>query len=714
MSLTFGLSPLILLALIASAGAAAWWMYRRTVPLLPTGIRIGLGSLRFLALGTILFLLAEPLLRRAVERSEPPLLAILVDASASMGLPPAEDGSRTAAQEAREAAEGLRARMGSAGIRWYGFGVTLAEIVPDSLRFDMGRTDMAGALSDVRDRMLADGLTGVILISDGRSNSGRNPVSLAERYPVPVHTIAVGDTVSRRDVQIRGLQTNDLAYKGRELPVEATIRHRGFGGRTVVATLQEDGITVDRATLRLPEADGATSVLLVTTPAAAGLKRYSISVSVLEGEITERNNVATAAVQVLESERRVLIVASGPSPDLSSLRGILDRDEDLSVDTRVQKSAATYYEGPLPDLESYDLLVLAGFPGSGASAADLDRLAGAAAGGTPILFVLERGTDQQALSRIGATLPAVPADVRSGFIEARVLPTSVGRMHPVLTPPVPSTVDPWSVFPPVQVSDSRWTVAPDADVLAVPEIRGIRLDDPVLVVRRRSGARSAAILATGAWRWSNLPEDLDRIADSWPSTVERLVQWLVAPEDDRPVRVRPVSTAFEGGSPIEFTGQLYDEALVPVPDGVIELDVTTPDGRTLPYTLGPEGGGRYAGSLGVLPEGTYTYAARGVRGEAELGRDAGSFSVESLSIEFMDPGSDPLLLRQMALRSGGVALDGSGAPSLADSLAERGLLRPSIRTIESSSRLWQRFPFLALVLVLLTAEWFLRKRRGLV
>lgn len=716
MSLTFGLSPLVLLALLLAAGGAAWWVYRITVPLLPVRIRIVLATLRFLALGTILFLLAEPLLRRVASRTELPVVAVLVDASASMALSP-ESGSdvdHSSAADTRLILDDLENRLTGAAVRWYAFGADLEESDPDSIRFGMGRTDMAGAMVDVQDRLLGEGLTGVILISDGRSNTGRNPLTVAERYPVPVHTIVVGDTVSHSDLQVRRILTNDLAYKGRELPFEATIRQEGFAGRTVSVALQEDGRTVDRASVTLPEADGATTVRLSATPFEVGLRRYSIVVNELEGELTARNNVASAVVQVLESERRVLIVSSGPSPDLSSLRGILEGEEDLVVETRVQKNPTEFYEGPLPDPDLFDLIVLAGYPGSGAAMSDVDRLARAAADGKALLFFLDRGTDQQALSRMGSALPATPVEIRNGFVEARVLPTSDGRRHPVLTPPEPPPVDPWSILPPLFVSDSRWTVSPDAQVMAVSEIRGIRLDDPVFVTRRRSGARSAAFLAQGYWRWGNLPGDLDRVADAWPATMERLVQWLVAPEDDRPVRVRPVSPSFEGGTVIEFTGQVYDEALVPVRDAAIEVDVTTPDGRNLPYTLGPVGEGRYAGSLGVLPEGTYSYAARGVRAEVELGRDSGSFSVGPLSVEFMDPGSDPALMRQVAVRSGGVAVDSGSSSSLVDSLARRGLLRPALRTAETSFRLWQRYPFLIMVLVLLTAEWFLRKRRGLV
>jgi hypothetical protein len=718
MSLTFGLSPLLLVALMAVAGLAAWWMYRQTVPQLPAGIRIVLGAIRFGVLATILFLLAEPILRRAVDREQPPVFAVLVDASGSMALSPDEGGGAPAADEARRVVEALERGLDGVDVRWFGFGAELTDLgaAPhsDSLRFAMGRTDIADALSTASQRLLGQGLTSVILVSDGRHNSGRNPLSVAERFPVPVHTVAVGDTLTRADVQVRSVETNDLAYRGRELPFRATIRHEGFGGQTVEVVLQEDGVAIDRATLTLPDGDGATPVELKAVPTEAGLRRYTVAVTVLDGELTGRNNSASVAVRVLESQRRILVLAAGPSPDLASLRTLLERDPDLAVETRVQKSASEFYEGPLPDLDPYDLLVLVGYPGRGASPDDVDRIAAAAGQGTPIFFALDRRTDQQALSRMAAVLPANPETVRPGFTEARVLPTAEGRRHPVLTAEVPAAADPWSVVPPLLVPDSRFAATPDAQVLAVPEIRGIGLDDPVLVTRRRSGMRSAALLATGFWRWSNLPDDLDSFSDAWPGTVERLVQWLVAPEDDRPVRVRPVSESFEGGTEVEFTGQVYDEALVPVPDGTIELRVTTPDGRTLPYTLRPVGAGRYAGSLGVLPEGTYAYAARGLRDDVELGEDSGTFAVGPLSVEFMDPGSDPAVLRQVSARSGGVAVDASGAASLVDSLDRRGLLRPSVRTAEVTFRLWQRFPFLVLVLVLLTLEWFLRKRRGLV
>lgn len=58
--------------------------YRRTNPMLDRKLRIVLGVLRGLALALIFFVFAEPLLVQSIEDTKTPVVAVLVDNSASM------------------------------------------------------------------------------------------------------------------------------------------------------------------------------------------------------------------------------------------------------------------------------------------------------------------------------------------------------------------------------------------------------------------------------------------------------------------------------------------------------------------------------------------------------------------------------------------------------------------------------------------------------
>ena len=92
----------------------------------------------------------------------------------------------------------------------------------------------------------------------------------------------------------------------------------------------------------------------------------------------------------------------------------------------------------------------------------------------------------------------------------------------------------------------------------------------------------------------------------------------------------------------------------------------------------------------------------------------GAIAVGAIAAEFRQPGADPSLMRQVALRSGGavVGLDTLGA--FVRGLREAGALedRPLVR--EDATPLLGMWPLLLLALALLTVEWVWRKRIGMV
>lgn len=705
-----------MLAAIA-AGAGAWWSYGRATPAVAGWRRALLAALRGAVLLAVFLLLFEPILRRVTGREDEAVVAVLLDDTRS--LTAATPGQPAPAARLADALPDLPR---GAGVRYYAFGAGVERLDgrPDSLALAGERTDIAGALQRVDRDLGGRNLRAVLLVSDGRFTAGRSPARVAARYPVPIYTSVVGDSVSVRDVRVADVLTNDIAYVGSELPVRIAVQATGYAGRRATVVLSEGGRSLARGEVALPSDGGEAVVELAVTPAAPGLRQYTASVSALPGEATTRNNSASASVRVLDQRRRLLVLAAAPGPDLAALRAVLDADDQMQPTYRTQRAPGAFYEGALPEaLErpaaagGFDAIVLVGYPGAAADAGHARRVAAAIRAGRPALFLLTRQTDLAALtSAFTDVLPVVPELSRPGWAEATAGPTPAGAAHALLDLPGDGA-GVLGRLPALEVSESRWAPSPGARVLATARRGGVDTGAPLLVVRDRvtgeAGGRTAALLGAGTWRWRTLPADLAGLAPVYPRLIDNLVRWTTTREDRRRVRVRPTRPAFAAGERVQFTGQVYDEALQPVSDAEIRVVLAGPGGQRPARTMRALGNGRYGLDAGALPPGRWTFDARTAQGS-----DRGVFAVGAVADEFRQPGADPALMREVALRSGGRAVPLDSVAGVMDLFRRDGRLEPRVVERTEETPLLDMPLLLGLIIACLTAEWVARKRWGMV
>jgi hypothetical protein len=716
MAFSFGYSPWLLGLSVLLAGGLTYWSYRRTIPALSPGKRWGLGILRFLSLTLLCFLLLKPVLQLVDETEQPPLLAVLVDDSRSMRVVQGSDTS-TAAVRDRLASllSPLEEATGTA--RFFGFDTSLRALPSppaDSLTFAGTRSDLGAALQGITEELQDQNLRAVALVSDGQYNSGRDPARVADRFPVPVHTITVGDTTRRRDLQVQQVVTNDRAYVETKVPVRVTLRSTELGDAQTTVTLDQDGRAVDTARVSLPDGVAETTLDLTFRPDTPGLRRLTVRAAPAEGETFTKNNEQSVRLRVLDNKRRVLLLGDAPSPSYTALRRVLGRDANTTLTARVPKKDGSFYGGPLPDsLDRFDVVVCAGFPSAVVPAETTRRVARRIDAGTPALFVIGHRTDLSAWqTHFANALPATPERPTLSFAQAAVSPVETERSHPVLQMEE-GTIDLLRRLPPVDVPRAAWTPTPDARVLARAARPALDRKDPALLLRRRAGQRTALLLATGTWRWATLPAELSAADPLWPGLVSNLLRWVSTKTDDQQVRVQPASATFDGDQPVTFRGQVYDESQSPVSQATLNLVVTDSTGTEYPHTMEPLGNGRYTLDVGSLPEGTYRYTATATLDDNELGTDNGSFSVGALRLEFQHTRANPVLMRRIATRSGGTAYNAETASALPGDLAADSTFAPTVSTDTREADLWRTSLFLAIILGLLAAEWILRKRFGL-
>lgn len=717
MAFSFGYSPWLLGLSVLLAGGLTYWSYRRTIPALSVGKRWGLGGLRFLSLVLLCFLLLKPILRMVDETTQPPLLAVLVDDSRSMRVVQGTDTSTAAVREQLASLLPPLQEEAPGRVRFFGFAPSLRPLPDapsDSLTFTGRRSDLGAALQGIPEELQGQNLQAVALVSDGQYNSGRDPARVADRFPVPIHTITVGDTTRQRDLQVQQVVTNDRAYVDTKVPVRVTLQATDLGDAQTTVLLRRENETVDTARVTLPQGRAETSVDLTFRPEAPGLRRLTVRAVPVAGESLTENNVRTLRIRVLDNKRRVLLLGDAPSPSYSALRRVLARDANTTLTARVPKKDGSFYGGPLPDsLGRFDVMICAGFPSAVVPKPPIRRVADRVKAGTPALFVVGPRTDLSAWrSHFADALPALPTGTGLSFAEATFAPVDAERSHPVLQIEG-AKIDLFRRLPPIEVPSTNWSPTPDARVLAQASRPALSRKDPALVIRRRAGHRTALLLATGTWRWATLPADLSAADPLWPGLVSNLLRWVSTNTDDKQVRVQPTTSTFEGDQPVTFRGQVYDASQAPVSQATLNLVITDSTGTEYPHTMEPLGNGRYTLDVGSLPEGTYQYTATATLDDDQLGTDNGSFSVGALRLEYQHARANPVLMRRIAARSGGNAYNAETAATLPTDLAADSTFAPTVSTDAREAELWRTSLFLFLILGLLAAEWTLRKRFGL-
>ncbi len=268
MSLSFQIPWYTFLLAAALGIGASFYLYRATVPPVPSFIRYLLTGLRGLALTLMVLAFCQPVLRVSGRSPLKPEIAVLVDNSLSMSL---TDGAGSREQVLRSivAGKALEALSSSARIDFFAFSPSLHPVNIDSLRLDGSTTDIASAFRLLKNRSVPQ-LKAVLLLSDGNYNTGENPLDEAERTSAPIFCAGIGDSSEQKDVAVQKLLTNSVAYVHSSVPLDATITVSGFEDRKLPVVLLEDGKQIDQQFIILPP---SSSGVLPDTPFISFLPR---------------------------------------------------------------------------------------------------------------------------------------------------------------------------------------------------------------------------------------------------------------------------------------------------------------------------------------------------------------------------------------------------------------------------------------------------------
>lgn len=159
-----------------------------------------------MAIALIAFFLLEPMVRIMVREVRKPIVVIAHDGSSSLLFAGDTAAIRTTYKAELEQLEATLGERYDVRSFTYGQGVT------EGLDFEQhgALTDIGQVMREVYDRFNGPDSWGAVIIDgDGIYNQGRDPRLEVDKFGVPVHVIALGDTtVARSRVAFGGTQSH--------------------------------------------------------------------------------------------------------------------------------------------------------------------------------------------------------------------------------------------------------------------------------------------------------------------------------------------------------------------------------------------------------------------------------------------------------------------------------------------------------------------------
>ncbi len=712
-------SLLLLLSAVLLAVVLTIYVYRRTNPVVSNLMRRTLLCLRVCCLVAVLLLLFQPLATLVVSFEDKPVLPVLVDQSASMGLVD-ESGYRPAQVQAVLSNERLLSLAKLARMPRYGFSTQLGGELPggrDSLRFEGLGTNVEAALGELRQRLRGQPLAGVVVVTDGAANLGERLARVGEESPVPLFPVAVGSSKPQQDVIVRSVITNEVAYVGTEVPVDVRLVNQGFAGERVTVELRKEGVVLDARTVQLEAREPETRLSLRFRPQQPGVHRYVVAASHLPGEQTHENNRAEFVIRTLPGKMKVVVVAGRPSHDVVFISRALEADLSVELRLYVCRGEDRFYRAPQQGLaqalREADCLFLLDFPAVDTGPTVVEAVVQSVRmRALPLFWAAGGDLDFSRLDQLWHYLPLRGAP-RLGPAEMRSVLLPLGPGHPLLAvrETASAATAAWQELPPVPSRFYDVPLWPNSTVLALgePTPRGSGPRVPLLVARDTPESKSVALLASGYWRWDLMMWGVGADNSAYVAFVQNLVRWLSLRQEQKQLRISTDRQLYRSGEPVVFAAQVYTADLRPQEGAKVRVHLHGPGGSEL-VTLEETGGGRYEGKVIAGADGDYEFVASAVSPLGETLADTGRLSVTRWSVEFLHTTAQPEELRQMAERSGGVL---SSWDDLSP-LLERVVLKPVRKQNQFQFRYWTSRTVLVLLIAVLGTEWFLRRRKGMV
>ena len=621
-------------------------------------------------------------------------------------------------------------------------------------------TNIGDALQDGFRELSGNRISGLVLLSDGRQTGGRkleDAAAQAADARVPVHTVVFGTEFPLRDLRIDEVVADPEVSLGDVLRFRLKITNQIQSPLATRLTLLEEGQKAGEKALTLPR--GESQATIATIAETEGTREFRLALPRYDDEIDTENNEAAVHVKVVKRTLRVLLIAGNPTREYFYLVPALLRDPVVELSCFLQSADIDYVQQgnvaierlprSLEDWKKFDVVILFDVDPNKITTQQVAEMENMVRTGGGLMAVAGRNHGLAKLIQVHAVkvrelLPVeVDKNLLPDYYQVYDKPiaaerTPKGRGHPVLRLDRDERANEavWATFPRVYWHHPDPSPAPGA-LRAKPQsvvllqatgwagtgtrpykAAGGGAPTPLMAIHRYY---EGAVFYSGLnslWRWRYPSEsyDYDRL---WTNIIRYLGETRLRGTQQQ-VALGTDRRSYAPGEAVQVRLSILDPALMAQLEGQsLYASVTTPARDVQMVPLRPDPGGEmlYLGAYTARRVGSMLVEARqaapGASSEAKPLFDVKhAFLVRMQSLEARDTSADLAAMKTLAETTGGKYFDYRNMARL-DELLAAIPAEPQVLSESILVEVWDGTPFLVLFLVLIGAEWSLRKLWGL-
>ena len=524
-----------------------------------------------------------------------------------------------------------------------------------------------------------------ILISDGNQTTGNDYVTCFENKN-PVYPIILGDTTTFFDLKIKQVNVNKYAFHKNKFPVEVFINYSGTKNCTSEFTISQGNSVLDKQTLSFSPSNKSAIVSVLLPASAVGLQIFKAKITSKNSEKNSYNNSKDFAVQILDQKTNIAIISETNHPDIGAIK--------RAIENNAQRKVSVFKPKEIKSLQDFSVLIFYQPTASFQTVFEANLKANC---NTWIITGTE--TDYEFLNQHQEDLSFKMSSQSEDYFADFKPDFNLFAIENIG----------FESFPPLKNSFGVITASKNTTVLLGSKIRNIATNAPLMAFAENQGKRMAFLLGENIWKWRLQSHVDNQNFDKFDVFIDKTIQFLATNNSKKSLIVTHENFYYSGES-ISVEAQYFNKNYEFDERARLTISLTNKATKATKNFDFLKGNNNFKVNLDGLSAGKYDFRVIELNSNTTYN---GYFEVLDFDIEKQFVNPDLLKLKQLASKTNGFVVMPNQVDLLVKKLLEEKKYIPIQKAITKKTPLIDYKILLAILVMLLGIEWFVRKYNGM-